>query len=98
MGTGGRGGGSEKFPVSISDIAAEVENDRRESVMKLAQAHDVSVKRFTLLVTRICLFQEVVQLSAQTSLQGDCFAPSPRRPSEEYKRMVVELTHGLFIT
>jgi hypothetical protein len=30
--------------VSIADIAAEVENDRRESVMKLAQAHDVSVK------------------------------------------------------
>jgi hypothetical protein len=29
---------------------------------------------------------------------ADCFAPSPRRPSEEYKRMVVELTHGLFIT
>jgi hypothetical protein len=30
--------------VSIADIAAEVENDRCESVMKLAQAHDVSVK------------------------------------------------------
>jgi hypothetical protein len=30
--------------VSIDDITAEVENDRRESVMKLAQAHDVSVK------------------------------------------------------
>jgi hypothetical protein len=30
--------------VSIADIAAEVENDRQESVMKLAQAHDVSVK------------------------------------------------------
>ncbi len=29
--------------VSISGIAAEVENDRRESVMKYAQAHDVSV-------------------------------------------------------
>jgi hypothetical protein len=27
-----------------------------------------------------------------------CFAPSPRRPSREYKRMVLELTHGLFIT
>ncbi len=30
--------------VSIADIAAEVENDRRERVMKLAEAHDVSVK------------------------------------------------------
>ncbi len=29
------------------------------------------LKRFTLLFTRICRFQEVVQLSAQTSLQGD---------------------------
>ncbi len=27
--------------VSIAGITAEVENDRRESVMKLAQAHDV---------------------------------------------------------
>jgi hypothetical protein len=30
--------------VSIADIAAEVKNDHRKSVMKLAQAHDVSVK------------------------------------------------------
>jgi hypothetical protein len=28
--------------VSIAGIAAKVENDRRESVMKLAQDHDVS--------------------------------------------------------
>jgi hypothetical protein len=27
-----------------------------------------------------------------------CFALSPRRPYEEYKRMVLEHTHGLFIT
>ncbi len=32
------------------------------------------------------------------TIHTKCFAPSPRRPSEEYKRMVVELTHGLFIT
>ena len=30
--------------VSIADITAEVQNDRRESVMKLAQAHDVSAR------------------------------------------------------
>jgi hypothetical protein len=30
--------------VSIADIAAEAENDHRESVMKLAQAHDVLIK------------------------------------------------------
>jgi hypothetical protein len=29
---------------SIADIAAEVENDRQESVMKLTQAHEVSAK------------------------------------------------------
>jgi hypothetical protein len=29
------------------------------------------LKRFTLLFTRICRFKEVIQLSAQTSLQGD---------------------------
>jgi hypothetical protein len=28
----------------ITDIAAEVENDRKESVRKLAQAHDVSAR------------------------------------------------------
>ncbi len=32
------------------------------------------------------------------SPQRQCFAPSPRRPSREYKRMVLEHTHGLFIT
>jgi hypothetical protein len=30
--------------------------------------------------------------------QEDCFASSPRRPDREYKRMVLEHTHGLFIT
>ena len=30
--------------VSIANIGTKVENDHRESVMKLAQAHDVSVK------------------------------------------------------
>jgi hypothetical protein len=28
----------------------------------------------------------------------NCFTLSPRRPYEEYKRMVLEHTHGLFIT
>jgi hypothetical protein len=57
--------------VSIADIAAEVENDHRESVIKLTQAHNVSFKRFTPLFTRICRFQEVGQLSDQTALRGD---------------------------
>jgi hypothetical protein len=29
---------------SITDMAAEVENDRRENVRKLTQAHDVSAR------------------------------------------------------
>ncbi len=28
----------------------------------------------------------------------NCYTLSPRRPNEEYKRMVLEHTHGLFIT
>jgi hypothetical protein len=39
--------------------------------MKLAQAHDVSVKTVTPLFTRICRFQDVGQLSDQTALRGD---------------------------
>ncbi len=31
-----------KRKASIANIAAEVENDRRESVSKLVQAHDIS--------------------------------------------------------
>jgi hypothetical protein len=44
----------------IADIAAEVENDWRESVMKLAQAHDVSNKQlkwFNPLFTSICSYK-----------------------------------------
>ncbi len=29
---------------------------------------------------------------------NSCYTPSPRRPNVEYKRMVLEHTHGLFIT
>jgi hypothetical protein len=68
--------------VSIADIATKVENDHRESVMKLTQAHNVSVKRFTPLFTRICRFQEVGQLSDQTALRGDnCSNPECARQS-----------------
>jgi hypothetical protein len=45
-GGGETSGGSEKshYNASIADIAAEMENDYRERVMKLAQAHGVSTK------------------------------------------------------
>ncbi len=36
----------------ITDSAAEVENDRRESVRKLAQAHDVSARKVYAAVMR----------------------------------------------
>jgi hypothetical protein len=57
--------------VSIADSAAKVENDRQECVMKLLQAHDVSVKTVHATLHRICRFQEVGQLSNQTALLGD---------------------------
>ncbi len=34
----------------------------------------------------------------EINLRYKCFTLSPRRPYEEYKRMVLEHTHGLFIT
>ncbi len=55
--------------VFIAGIATEVENDRRESVMKLAQAHECRLKRFTPLFTTICRSQEVSQLSDQPALR-----------------------------
>jgi hypothetical protein len=42
---------------SMADTAAVVENDQRENVRKLAQAHVVSNKTFTPLFTRICSSQ-----------------------------------------
>jgi hypothetical protein len=49
-----------------------VENDLRESVTNLAQAHDVSaLKWFMTLFTRICSSQEVGQVSNQTALRED---------------------------
>ncbi len=38
-----------------------------------------------------------IRISQQIQVNS-CFAPSPRRPYVEYKRMVLEHTHGLFIT
>ncbi len=57
--------------VSITDIADKVESDHRESVMKLAQAHDVSIKTVHATLHKDLRFQEVSQLSDQTALQGD---------------------------
>jgi hypothetical protein len=58
-GKGGEtGGGSSRSEVPqakvpITDIAAEVENDQRESAMKLAQAHGVSTKAIHTTLHRI---------------------------------------------
>jgi hypothetical protein len=39
---------------SIADIAAEKENDGRESVRKLAQAHEVSARMVHIALMKIC--------------------------------------------
>jgi hypothetical protein len=54
--------------MSIAGISAEVDNDRQESVKKLAQAHDVSPK------TVHAILHKELPLSAsgdQTALRGD---------------------------
>ncbi len=55
------------------------------SVLPHSQRHCVQVRGF-----RWPFQQEVIQ--------ANCFALSPRRPHTEDKRMVLEHTHGLFIT
>ncbi len=40
----------------------------------------------------------IIYLNTMLSERNHCFALSPRRPYGEYKRMVLEHTHGLFIT
>ncbi len=39
-----------------------------------------------------------IKLILERKAMCHCFAPSPRRPYIEDKRMVLEHTHGLFIT
>ncbi len=54
--------------VSIADIAAELENDRRESVMKLTQAHNVSAK-----TVHTTLHKDLPLSGSQSAYQSNCF-------------------------
>ncbi len=54
--------------VSIAGIAAEVENDLRKSVMKLAQAHDVSVK-----TVHATLHKDLPLSGSQPAERSNCF-------------------------
>jgi hypothetical protein len=57
--------------VSIADIAAKVENDHRESVMKLAQAHSVSAKMVHAALHKDLPLSGSWQLSDKTALRGE---------------------------
>jgi hypothetical protein len=56
---------------SIIDIVAEVENDRRETVRKLAQAHDASARMVHLLLQGPAALKEVGQVDDQTASLKD---------------------------
>jgi hypothetical protein len=57
--------------VSIADIAAKVENDRRESITKLTQAHDVSAKMVHATLHKDLPFSGSRSAERSTALQGD---------------------------
>jgi hypothetical protein len=67
--------------VSIANIAAEVENDRLESVMKLAQAHDVSVK-----TVHVTLHKDLPLSGSWPAEQSNCFMRRRRRSNLECAR------------
>ncbi len=67
--------------VSIADIAAEVENDRRESVTKLAQAHDVSVK-----TVNATLHKDLPLSGSRPAERSNCFSRRRRRSDPECAR------------
>jgi hypothetical protein len=59
--------------MSIAGITAKVENDRRESVMKLAQAHDVSPK-----TVHAILHKELPLSVSGTAERSNCFTRRQR--------------------
>ncbi len=67
--------------VSIANIAAEVENDRLESVMKLAQAHDVSVK-----MVHATLHKYLPLSGSRPAERSNCFTRRRRRSNLECAR------------
>jgi hypothetical protein len=67
--------------VSIANIAAEVENDHLESVMKLAQAHDMSVK-----MVQATLHKDLPLSGSRTAERSNCFTRRQRRSNLECAR------------
>ncbi len=65
--------------VFIAGIAAKVENDRRESVMKLAQDNDVSAK-----TVHGTLHNDLPLSRSQPSERSNCFS---ERTKKEQSRM-----------
>ena len=67
--------------VSIAEIAAEMENDRRESVMKLAQDHDVSAK-----TVHATLHNDLPLSRSRPDWRSNCFKRERRRSDPERDR------------
>ncbi len=67
--------------VSVADIATEVENDRRESVMKLAQAHDVLIK-----TVHATLHKDLPLSGSQPAERSNFFTSRLRRSDPECAR------------
>ncbi len=56
---------------SIADMATEEENERRENVRKLAQAHDVTARTVYAALMRTAALKEVGQVGKQAVILGD---------------------------
>jgi hypothetical protein len=83
---------NNKLPrLSISAINV---NSMNVSTLGMSQSKTLlKVEGVTMKKTDIILLSDV-----RAKDKGDCFASSPWRPHTEDKRMVLEHTHGLFIT
>ncbi len=67
--------------VSIAGTATEVENDRQESVMKLAQDHDVSAK-----TVHATLHNDLSLSRSRPGERSNCFTRERRRSDLERDR------------
>jgi hypothetical protein len=77
--------------VSIAEIAAEMENDRRESVMKLAQDHDVSAK-----TVHATLHNDLPLSRSRPDWRSNCFTRERRRSDPERDRRSQRWSPRLF--
>ncbi len=67
--------------MSIADITAEVENERRESIMKLTQAHNVLVK-----TVHATLHKDLPLSGSWAADRSNCFTRRRRRSDSECAR------------